>query len=105
METLGKIFAFLIVLFSAFLVSLLQTHVILSLSELYKLSFITQFSFVQVFGLLLIFGIAKFKIDSSKSEDKPYSEKLKDGIVNVITGAIMLLILWGLSTVMYYLIA
>jgi hypothetical protein len=102
MNTLGKIFATIIVFLGAFLVSLLQTEIIISLSKLYGLSFIYQFSFTQIYGTLLVVGIAKYKLDNSKSEEKQYSERIKEGFVGLITSAILLLFIWFVSYLFYF---
>ena len=96
METLGKIFAFLIVLFIALLVSFLQTYIIISIAGMYDVSFITKLSFMQVFGLMLILGLVKYKKSESQSEDN-FSELMKKGLSNALSACASYLLMWGMS--------
>lgn len=96
METLGKIFAFLIVLFIAVLVSFLQTYIIISMAGMYELSFITKLSFMQVFGIMLIIGLVKYKNSEGKSEET-FSDLMKKGLENALSSCVSYLIMWGIA--------
>jgi len=77
MENLGKITMFFISIALAFLVSLLGTHIVLSIAGLYKLAFITQFSFVQIYGISVVFNIFKYKY-TKEDEEKKTIDKIKN---------------------------
>lgn len=96
METLGKIFAFIIVLFIAVLVSFFQTYIIISIAGMYELSFITKLSFMQVFGLMLILGLVKYKRSESKSED-PFTESMSKVLSNALPNCVSYLLTWGIA--------
>ena len=96
MQTLGKIFAFIIVLFIAVLVSFLQTHIIISMAGMYELSFITKLSFMQVFGLMLILGLAKYKHSESKSKDT-FTELMSKWLSNALSNCVSYLLMWGIA--------
>ena len=96
METLGKIFAFLLVLFIATLISFLQTYIIISIAGMYDLTFITKASFMQVFGLMLILSLAKHKNEKSNSEET-FSDVLKKGLSNALSSCVSYLLMWGIA--------
>ena len=96
METLGKIFAFIIVLFISVLVSFLQTYIIISIAGMYELSFITKLSFMQVFGLMLILVLVKYKRSESKSEDT-FTESMSKGLSNALSNCVSYLLMWGIA--------
>ena len=96
METLGKIFAFIIVLFIAVLVSFLQTYIIISIAGMYELSFITKLSFMQVFGFMLIFSLVKFK-KSETTSDQTFSDVMTKSLSNTLTGVFSYLTMWGIA--------
>ena len=96
METLGKIFAFIIVLFIAVLVSFLQTYIIISIAGMYELSFITKLSFMQVFGLMLILVLVKYKRSESKSEDT-FTESMSKVLSNALSNCVSYLLMCGIA--------
>ena len=96
METLDKIFAFLIVLFIAVLVSFLQAQIIISIAGMYDVSFIAKSTFMQVFGFMLIVGLVKHKNTESKSEET-FSDMLTKGISNALSSCVSYLIIWGIA--------
>lgn len=95
METLGKIFAFILVLFVATLISFLQTYIIISIAGMYDLTFITKASFMQVFGLMLILSLAKHK--NEKSNEETFSDVLKKGLTNALSSCVSYLLMWGIA--------
>lgn len=96
MQTLGKLFAFLITLFISVLLSFLQTYIIISIAGMYDVDFIANLSFMQVFGILFIVSFAGYKINNEKSENK-FSELIKIILTKIITTLFSYLALWGLA--------
>ena len=100
MKNLGLL---VLALLLSVLLGLLGTKVILSVSNLYELTFISELGFVKVFGLfsLISLAVAKYK-DSIKEEgDEMYEEVFKRIVYRVVE----LLSFWGLMYVVHYIIS
>jgi hypothetical protein len=105
METLGKITVVAIIIAGAFLAALLNAYVILSVSNLYQLSFITQFSFIQVYGILAVISLAIFKYKKEDSSDGDFTEKMTKAFTELLTVVCTSLLGWGFSFLAYYIIS
>lgn len=104
MENLGKLTLFLAILVAEFFTSLLGAHIFISISSLYKISFITEMSFTQVYGLLTLITLIQYKY---KKEDKnlTISEVIKNNGTEVFTKILVLLLTWGLAFLSYSIIS
>lgn len=100
MENLGKVDLFIIALVCSFLVSILQSHVVLSIAGLYKIDFVTQFTFIQIFGIILLFELLRYRytITTSEEEQKSYVSKMTLPLLNRL---LYVLLAWGLAFVFY----
>lgn len=104
MENLGKVTLFLVVIITAFLTSLLGAYVVLSISNLYNLSFITNFTFVQVFGAISLIHILAYKYKKS-DKDNPFTDVAKQASLEIATKVLFLLFSWGIAFLSYAIIA
>lgn len=104
MENLGKVTLLLVVIVAAFLTTLLGAHVVLSISNLYNISFITNFTFVQVFGVISLIHIIAYKYKKS-DKDKTFTDVAKQGASEIATKTLFLLLSWGLAFLSYAIIA
>ena len=93
----------LVAIVLAVLVSLLGTKVVLSVSNLYELTFISELGFVKVFGLFSLIGLAvpKYKDRIKEEGDEMYEEVFKRIMYRVVE----LLSFWGLIFVMHYILS
>lgn len=96
-----KTFGLLVLVFvlSVFL-GLLGTKVILSVSTLFGLTFLAGLGFVKLYGLLSIAQLVLYKSKDSQ-EDGTKEEKVKKVFNDVCTKALIYLIFWGFSFLMY----
>jgi len=106
METLGKFTVIVLVIVSAFLLSLFLSYVILSIANLYQLSFITQFSFVQVFGTTLIIGLLKYtyKKPEENKKEKSFGDIMIESGSALLTTGFTTLWVWGIAFLAYYIL-
>jgi hypothetical protein len=105
MKNLGKITLFGIFIAGGFLTSLLGTKIILSIAELYQLSFISCYSFLQVYGVISIFNLLKYKREKTKEEKESFNELIKKGFGEIIIKTFFLLIAWGFSFLAFYILS
>ena len=96
MQTLGKLFAFLITLFISVLLSFLQTYIIISIAGMYDVQFVTNLSFMQVFGAIFIFSLVAYNVTNNKKEEK-FDEMIKRILTNILTRLFTYLALWGIA--------
>lgn len=88
----------------AFLIGLLNTYIILSIANLYKIDFITKYSFVQVFGIIILIHFITMKF--SKMSFYPENSHNPENVIkdNLIWTAISI-VGWGISFLLYYIIS
>lgn len=91
---------FVLVIILATFLGFLGTKVILSISELYELTFITSLGFAKVWALGVV--IRLFILEhKSKKEEKSFEEVMKDSFSSVFVVAIAYLSVWGLAFVVH----
>jgi hypothetical protein len=105
METIGKLTVFIVFIICAFFSGLLNTHIILDISNLYELKFITQFSFVQVYGVIILIGIITYKKQKKEEKEYDFAESMVKGFSELFTKIIGVLCIWGLSYITYNIIS
>ena len=98
MEILGKTFLFIIAIILGFFVSLLGAHIIISVSILYKLTFITQFNFIQIYGALCVWGLITYKYQKEDEGKEEWAVRLFGSIFSKI---LFYLLMWGFSFLSY----
>lgn len=103
MKTVGKTLAFLIVVLLSILTSFLQTYIVISISEMYKLAFITRLSFAQIFGFLIVYGLISYKNDASKSYDDT-SDATNDGSLRATSYTVAYLLIWGMAYLIHLIV-
>jgi hypothetical protein len=103
METLGKIFTSLIMLFMIILVVFLQTYIIISIAGMYKLYFITNLSFMQVFGIMLIFKLGTYQDSGRKSKDTSFNT-IKNGFESILSTYISYLLMWLIAYLIFLIV-
>lgn len=93
----------LVAIVLAVLVSLLGTKVVLSISDLYGLTFISELGFVKVFALFSLVGlsVSKYKDRIKEEGDEMFTEMFK----RIVHRTVELLSFWGLMFVMHYIIS
>lgn len=101
MENLGKITLFAIMIAGGFLTALLGAKIIISIADLYQLSFITKMSFVQIYGLITIINLIKYKREKSKEENEKFEDLMKRLFGEILFKTIFLLCGWGLAIVAF----
>lgn len=104
METLGKFTLILIVVACSFLTGLLGTYVIISIANLFKLTFITQFSFVQIYGAWVIIGLIRYRYKKPDSEKKEFTDSMLESFGQIFANVLVILITWGSSYIAYSII-
>lgn len=104
MENLGKITLMIIAVVCSFLTGLLGTYVIISIANLFKLTFITQFSFVQIYGVWLIIGLFRYRYKKPEPEKKEFSVSMLESFTQIFVNIIIILITWGSSFIAYSII-
>ena len=102
MENLGKTLAFVLLLVCGVLLQLLLTHIILSISILYGITFITQLTFAQVFGTLIIISLVRYR--KTKTEEKDFGEVFLEGSKGILSNLLLYLMIWGFSFITYYIL-
>lgn len=96
MSSTKKFFLYLLLLFLAFWIPILQSLFILDLSELYGLDFIYKLSFVQILGFILAIKFLFHRNNRNKYDDlKGYFEKLAKQLL-------YLMISWGFCYIYFY---
>ena len=91
---------FVLVIILATFLGFLGTKVIMSISELYKLTFIASLGFAKVWALGVIIRLFIFE-NKSKKEEKSFEEVVKDTFLSVFVVAIAYLSVWGLAFIMH----
>jgi hypothetical protein len=104
MENLGKITAVFIIIIGSFLVSLLNAHVILSVSNLFDLKFITQFSFLQIYGILSVVGFIKYTYKKVETKSD-FKTSLLESFTALFTNIFVILTGWGVCYIAYHIIS
>jgi len=102
MENLGRITLMIILLICSFLIALLKTYVIISVSHLYQLCFITQFSFVQVYGVIALITLISYRY--KKNKDIEFKVAYMKAISGLISTVLFILLSWGITCIAYYVI-
>ncbi len=99
MNALGHITVFIIVAVLATLSSILGVYILLSIANLYSLSFITQFSFAQIYGGWIVLGILSYKHKETKEEadDDVYIKAIN----RAFSTAFYYLVAWGVAFLMF----
>lgn len=101
METLGKITTSIIILILGFFLSLLLTHIVISIANLYQISYITQFSFVQLFGIIIIITLLKYTHSYKEpKEDVSYTNMF----IGIVTNACLYLLMWGFAFIAHHIL-
>ena len=100
MENLGKVTLFIISLVCSFLVSILQSHIVLSIAGLYQLEFVTKFTFIQIFGILILIDLVKYTYKKSVTEENEASF-INKMIEPLISRLLLVLLVWGIAFVAY----
>lgn len=100
MENFGKTVAFLLLIVCGVLLQLFLSHVILSISTLYGITFISQLKFSQIFGTLIIIGLVRYR--KVPEESKDFGEAFLEGCKGVLTNLFLYLFIWGFSFLTYY---
>ena len=85
------------------LLGLLGITVVLSVSSLFGLTFLAELGFVKLYGLISIFQIVNYKYKDS-GDDLSDDEKITKAFTSVFTKALLYLIFWGISFLMYYIL-
>jgi hypothetical protein len=99
MKTLVQVLIMAIFLVIGVAMTLIITHIVLSISNLYNITFITQFSEAQIFGAIVVYSIIDYKY--RKTEEQTYTEIVTDGIVGVLSRLFIYLLAWGLAFLSY----
>lgn len=97
MKKLGKLTFLVLMIAAGFLTSLLAAKAVISIANLYQISFITCLSFIQVYGTLLVISILKYRQSKPNKEEEPFEEVLANGFMAVLNKIIFILLSWGLS--------
>jgi hypothetical protein len=105
MENLGKFTLFIIAMVCAFLTSLLCVKVIVSISDLYQIGFIGKFSFLQLYGIISLINIIRYKYKKEEEKQGDFTDVIKNTFTSVFSSVFFLLMSWGLSFMMYYVIS
>jgi hypothetical protein len=73
----------------------LQTYVLMDLTSLFNVPYLKEIGFWQFFGLVIIFSVLTLKAKPKKDDDSE-DEKIAHGIAQSISGALTVLMIWGL---------
>jgi c-di-AMP phosphodiesterase-like protein len=103
METLGKIFAFFIMLFMIIVIFFLQTYIIISIAGMYQLSFITKLSFMQVFGIMLIFKLSTYQGSKEQLKDTSFNT-IKNGLTSILSTCTPYLLIWLIAYLIFLIV-
>lgn len=82
-------------------VILLNSHVFLSLANLYDVPFVKDLSQYQVIGSLYLLSLLRSSKKDQKSEEKSNEDMLKENVILIITRVIEVLVLWGIATLFF----
>jgi hypothetical protein len=77
-------------------VGFLQTYVLLDLARLFDVPYLKEIEFWQYFGIVIIFAVLTLKAKPKDKEEDSEDEKIVNGLAGTISGAINVLIIWGL---------
>ena len=97
MSSTKKFFLYALLIFITYWIPILQSLLILDVSELYGLDFIYKFSFVQIFGFILAIKLLFYRNNRNYKDDdlKVYFEKLTKQLL-------YLMISWGFCYIYFY---
>ena len=101
MENLGKVTLFAIMIAGGFLTALLGAKIIISIADLYQLSFITKMSFIQIYGLITIINLVKYKKSKHNDEKEKFEDLMKRSFGEILHKTIFLLCGWGLAFIAF----
>jgi len=106
MENLGKVTLFFIFIVYRFCISLLATAAIISIANLYVISFLAEITFIQMFAIVCILNILS-NINRKPKEGSPkdYSDIMLDAFSELFIRAIFILIMWGFTVLFFYVIS
>lgn len=83
-------------------VILLNSHVFLSLANLYQVPFVKDLAQYQVIGSLYLLALLRSSVKKDQNlEEKSNEDMLKENVILVITRAIEVLVLWGIATLFF----
>ena len=85
------------------IVRVIRDNSCLSVSSLFGLTFLAELGFVKLYGLISIFQIVNYKYKDS-GDDLSDDEKITKAFTSVFTKALLYLIFWGISFLMYYIL-
>ena len=83
-------------------ISFLMCYVVIDLIQLFNIPYLKTFSFFNVFGTIIILSIVRMKTENKKSESETDDQMVRS-IANTISGALSILMLWGLCYIIKYL--
>jgi len=97
MSSTKKFFLYVLLIFIAYWIPILQSLLILDVSELYGLDFIYKLSFVQILGFILAIKFLFYRNNRNYKDDdlKGYFEKLAKQLL-------YLMISWGFCYIYFY---
>jgi hypothetical protein len=83
-------------------VILLNSHVFLSLANLYDVPFAKDLTQYQVIGSLYLLSLLRSSIKKDQNaEEKSSEDMLKENVLLIITRVIEVLVLWGIATLFF----
>ena len=78
-------------------VGFLQTFVLLDLAQLFDVPYLKEIGFQQFFGIVVIFSVLTLKGKPKKDKDEDSEdEKIAHGVASTLSGALNVLMIWGL---------
>jgi hypothetical protein len=75
-------------------ISFLMCYVIIDIAKLFSIPYLINFNFYQVFGAIIVLSIARMK--GEKKEDKEPEDKFAQAVASTISGALNILLIWGM---------
>jgi hypothetical protein len=76
-------------------------YVVIDLIQLFDIPYLKTFSFFNVFGAIIILSIVRMKVENKS--DSETDDRMVRSIANAISGALTILMLWGLCYIIKYL--
>ncbi len=76
-------------------IGFLVAYVILDLAQLFDVPYLKSLTLWQSFGLTIVFSVLSMKAKPRKNDD-PEEDKIAIGVADSITGALNVLMIWGL---------
>jgi hypothetical protein len=101
-----KILAFLGSIFLAALIGLLAVYIIIDVARLFQLPFLTELSFAQVYGLYSLINLMKFKFTKEDLEKEAEDDEkaFAKSIAIAVIYTIFLMLFWGMSYIMNFIV-